>query len=194
MRTHTRTKQRLWRWRSNPLRRPDDIVEAWIVLVMWSAIALGGVLVGLPTALAVDDSLARQRAGLHAVQAVLLEDTPKAVVTEAGVGHAQARAEVRWTAADGSTHTGKGRVDAGQKAGATVRVWTDGQGNPTTEPATAAQAAVFAGYAGTAAALGFGGVTYAAGRAARRRLDRRRYDQWDREWHRVGPRWARRNP
>ncbi|MFF0087724.1 hypothetical protein ACFYR1_50145 [Streptomyces canus] len=25
-------KKRFWRWRTNPLRRHDDIVEAWLVL------------------------------------------------------------------------------------------------------------------------------------------------------------------
>lgn len=56
---------------------------------------------------------------------------------------------------------------------------------------TAAQATVFAGYAATAAALGVGGVTYAVGRIARGRLDRRRIDQWGREWDQVGPQWIR---
>jgi hypothetical protein len=29
-----RMKRRLWRLRSNPLRRHDDVVEAWIILVV----------------------------------------------------------------------------------------------------------------------------------------------------------------
>ncbi|MFE9650709.1 hypothetical protein ACFYO0_42810 [Streptomyces sp. NPDC006365] len=82
-------------------------------------------------------------------------------------------------------------MDTGHKAGAKVRVWTDNQGQLTTEPVTAAQATVFSGYAATAAALGVGGVTYATGRVARGRLDRRRIDQWGREWDQVGPQWAR---
>ncbi|WP_246113614.1 Rv1733c family protein [Streptomyces montanus] len=191
MRKDTRTKQRLWRWRSNPLRRHDDIVEAWIVLAMGTVIALGGVLAGLAAAHATYDFLAQQRAGRHDVQAVLLERTPEVVVTEAGAGNARFRAKVRWTAADGTTRTGTAMVDAGRKAGAMVQVWTDNQGNLTTEPTTVAEASVFAGYAGTAAALAVGGVTYAAGRVTRWRLDQRRYDQWAREWRLVGPQWAR---
>lgn len=35
------TRKRFWRWRSNPLRRHDDIVEAWIVLAVWAVIAIG---------------------------------------------------------------------------------------------------------------------------------------------------------
>ena len=34
MRKAKRTSQRWWRWRSNPLRRHTDIVEAWIVLAV----------------------------------------------------------------------------------------------------------------------------------------------------------------
>lgn len=30
-------RMRFWRWRSNPLRRHDDIVEAWLVPTVWAA-------------------------------------------------------------------------------------------------------------------------------------------------------------
>ncbi|MGW7169616.1 hypothetical protein ACWGH3_30930 [Streptomyces sp. NPDC054884] len=46
MRKAKRTRQRWWRWRRNPLRRQADIVEAWIVLAVWTVIVLGGTLVG----------------------------------------------------------------------------------------------------------------------------------------------------
>ncbi|MFC4464164.1 hypothetical protein ACFPH6_06215, partial [Streptomyces xiangluensis] len=156
MRRDTCTKQRLWRWRSNPLRRRDDTVEAWIVLAVWAGIALGGTLAGLVAGHAVAESFAQQRVGRHSVPAVLLENTPAVFVTEAGPSRQQVRAKVRWTAADGSTHTGKAKVDTGHKTGSKVRVWIDSQGQLTSEPATAAQATVFAGYAATAAALGVG--------------------------------------
>ncbi|WP_329267774.1 Rv1733c family protein [Streptomyces sp. NBC_01451] len=191
MRRDTRTKQRLWRWRSNPLRRPDDIVEAWIVLIVWTAVALGGTLAGLVAGQSVAESLARQRDGRHSVPAVLLEDTPAVVVTEAGSDRPQVLAKVRWTAADDSAQTGEAKVDTGREGGSGVTIWLDGQGRPTTEPTTPGQATVYAGYAGTAVALGVGGLTYAAGRVVRGRLDRRRIDQWGREWDEVGPQWIR---
>ncbi|MGN5377661.1 hypothetical protein ACQ4WX_07880 [Streptomyces lasalocidi] len=31
----TVTPVRLWRWRSNPLRRHSDVIEAWIILATW---------------------------------------------------------------------------------------------------------------------------------------------------------------
>ncbi|MEW2267248.1 hypothetical protein ACGF5T_34870 [Streptomyces sp. NPDC047853] len=40
----------LWRWRSNPLRRHDDVIEAWMVLVTWAVIVGGGAVAGLVTA------------------------------------------------------------------------------------------------------------------------------------------------
>jgi len=191
MRKDRRTKQRLWRWQRNSLRRRDDVVEAWIVLAVWTVIALGGALAGLVAAHAADESFAQQRAGRQPVRAVLLEDTPAVLVTEAGTSHDQVRAEVRWTTTEGSTRTGKAMVTTGPKAGSKVQVWTDGKGELTTAPATATQAAVYAAYAGVAAAFGFGGVTYVAGRCVRGRLDRRRIDQWGREWDQVGPQWVR---
>ncbi|MPY40171.1 hypothetical protein FNH04_09685 [Streptomyces phyllanthi] len=39
-----------WRWRSNPLRRRDDVIEAWIVVAVWTVMVLGGALVGAVTA------------------------------------------------------------------------------------------------------------------------------------------------
>lgn len=57
-----RTKKTLWRWRSNPLRRRDDVLEAWLVLAVWALIAVGGTLAGVLTARAADDVFAQQRA------------------------------------------------------------------------------------------------------------------------------------
>ncbi|WP_241756757.1 hypothetical protein [Streptomyces sp. WAC00263] len=188
-----RTRRLLWRWWSNPLRRHDDVVEAWIVLAVWTVIALGGTLVGTLTAQATDQSLARLRAERHAVRAVLVESTARAVPVAAGVASdGRVRAKVRWTASDGSTRTGRAPVDSGQKAGARAVVWTDSKGQPTTQPPTATEAASQAGLVGAGAALAFGGVTFAAGRVALWRLDRRRYDQWGSEWALVGPQWRRR--
>ncbi|MFF7643848.1 hypothetical protein [Streptomyces canus] len=196
MRKAQRTRRRkrlLWRWRSSPLRRHDDVVEAWIVLAVWTVIALGGALVGALAAHATGESLASLRAERHTVRAVLLESTTRAVLAGAGVStDGRVGAEVRWRASDGTSRTGRAQVDAGQKAGTRVLVWTDTDGKLTKEPPTATGAAVEAVVVGAGAAFAFGGVTFAAGRALRWRLDRRHYDQWGREWALVGPQWRRR--
>ncbi|MET8449717.1 hypothetical protein [Streptomyces sp. NPDC005209] len=184
-------RKRLWRWRTNPLRRHDDVVEAWTVLVVWAVVLLGGAVAGLVTAQATEAAFARQRAERHPVRAVLLADA-------SGSAAASRRAEerspasARWTAPDGTVRTGEARVDGDLKAGTEVRVRQDDTGGLVPEPAGRRQAAVEAGLAGTGAACALAGAALAAGTVARRRLDRRRLDGWDREWDRIGPRWGHR--
>ncbi|MFD8217877.1 hypothetical protein ACFV2U_30235 [Streptomyces sp. NPDC059697] len=176
-----RARQPLWRWRSNPLRRHGDILEAWIVLVVWTVVALGGILIGVVTDHATEESLAQLRHERHSVHAVLLESTTPAVPTGEGTAYGPVRADVRWTASDGSLRTGRTLVESGHKAGSKVVVWMNGKGQLTTEP-TSAPAAAEAAMFGAAAALAFGGLVLAAGRVARWRLDHRRYEPWDQEW------------
>ncbi|MER5796129.1 hypothetical protein [Streptomyces sp. NPDC001980] len=189
MRRTRRVKELLWRWRSNPLRRHDDIVEAWIVLAVWALVLVGGIVAGLVTARAADDVFARQRAEREPTPAVLLVDVPTSV---SGIGTDSERTPgtVSWTAPDGSTRTGRTLVDTGSKAGSKVVVWLDDQGRPTTEPPSAGAAAVEAGVLGTAAGCALAGAVIGAGAVARWRLEQRRLDLWDREWSTVGPRWG----
>ncbi|SEC76317.1 hypothetical protein SAMN05216489_01559 [Streptomyces sp. 3213] len=186
-----RLKKRLWRLRSNPLRRHDDIVEAWIVLVMWAVIVVGGALAGLVTFHAADEVFAAQRTERHSVQAVLLTDAPPASSTPGGVRDL-IKAKVRWTTADGTSRTGSTLVDTGQKAGTKVVVWLDSAGNFTIEPMSSKEATLESAVLGLTAALAFAGVAFGTGAVALYRLDRRRIDSWDREWQLVGPSWGRR--
>ncbi|MDC0765390.1 Rv1733c family protein [Streptomyces sp. HD] len=194
MREEQRTKpakRLLWRWRSNSLRRHDDIVEAWTVLAVWTVIALGGTLVGVLTAEAADDSFAQQRGERHAVRGVLVESTTDTGLAGKGTMTDRVRAKVRWTASDGSARSGRTLVNTGQTAGSKVTVWLDDRGQLTREPQTAGEAALEAAVLGTGAAAAFGCLTYGAGRVVRWRLDQRRYDQWGREWEQTGPQWRR---
>ncbi|NUO43168.1 MAG: hypothetical protein HOV82_14115 [Streptomyces sp.] len=186
-----RVRKQFWRWRSNPLRRRDDIVEAWVVLVVWAVVAVGGTVAGLVTAHATDEALAQQRAGRHPVHAVLIADVPHptpAVRSSSG----KALAKVRWTAPDGSTRTDNVLVDTGLKAGTHVVAWQDRRGTWVTAPPSAGAAAVEAGVLGAAAGLALAGAVFAVGAVARSRLDRRRIDAWGREWDLMGPRWGHR--
>ncbi|MCH0562272.1 hypothetical protein [Streptomyces sp. MUM 2J] len=187
----TRVKRRLWRWRSNPLRRHDDVVEAWVVLVVWLVIAVGGTLVGLLAAHATDEALARQRTERYPVQAVLVTDSQRAAIGDSSSGD-RVTAKVRWTAPDGITHTGYALVDSGQKAGAHVVVWLDARGALAHEPPSPAEAALESALFGGAAALALAGVALGCGAMVRWRLDRRRIDAWGREWDVVEPRWGHR--
>ncbi|MET8130575.1 hypothetical protein ABZV24_01075 [Streptomyces sp. NPDC005251] len=182
-------KKRLWRWRSNPLRRRDDIVEAWTVLAVWAVFAVGGSVAGLVTAHAADETFAAQRAERQPVRAVVLNDVP---ISAPAIGGAYGRrmATVRWAASDGSIRTGRTQVDTGLMAGSRVTVWQDGHGRLTTAPSSSAEAAIESDFLGVAAAAGLAGPVFGAGAVIRWQLDRRRVDEWGREWDRVGPRWG----
>ncbi|WP_235034603.1 Rv1733c family protein [Streptomyces sp. SLBN-115] len=184
-------RKRLWRWRNSPLRRRDDIVEAWIVLAVWTAVIGGGTVAGLTTARAANEVFTEQRAQRHAVRAVLLTDVPRTMTATVRSAD-RTTASVRWTSPDGVSRTGRTSVSTGHEAGAEVTVWQDGQGHLVSEPTDPATAAIEAGLLGAAAALALTGLACGAGAAARRPLDRRRIDAWGREWDLDGPRWNHR--
>lgn len=181
-----RTTKWLWRWRSNPLRRREDVLEAWLVLLVWAVVTVGGTLAGVVTAHAAEDVFAQQRAERVPVAAVLVSDT-----TQSGAkSYYRALAEVRWTLPDGSSRTGNTLVDTGLKAGSHLVVYTDARGELTTRPPSRSAGEVEAAVLGTGAGLGVTGLALAAGGLARLRLDRRRTRRWGVEWAMVGPKWG----
>ncbi|CAM5711189.1 Rv1733c family protein [Streptomyces canus] len=186
-----RTTKWFWRWRNNPLRRREDIAEAWIMLALWALVAVGGTAVGLVTAHATDETLARLRTDRHSTHAVLLTDTSKHDSSVRSWDD-KVSATVRWTTPDGSARTGHTLVDTGLRAGTRVVVWQDGHGAPATAPPSAGEAAVEAGALGTAAGLALAGVGLGVGAVVRWRLDRQRIDSWGREWDLAGPQWGHR--
>ncbi|MFF4536010.1 DUF3592 domain-containing protein [Streptomyces aureus] len=187
-------RQWCWRWRRNPLRRRDDVFEAWIVLVVWTVMVLGGALAGLVTARAADESFTRLRQDRHAVPAVLAGGTGSAVPAGESAVYDRVRATVRWRAADGKPRVGSALVPSGHKAGTRVTIWLDPQGRPTTPPPTRSAAATESTLLGLGAAVALGGLVFGAGGLARWRLDQRRYARWEREWERLGPQWGHKTP
>ncbi|MCT9075929.1 hypothetical protein [Streptomyces fulvoviolaceus] len=178
---------RLWRWRSNPLRRRSDLVEAWIVLAGWVFALVGGLLVGLATADAVEAAAERQRAQVHEVSAVRVEDDKDRVPARATTDY-RMWATVRWTEPDGSTYTDEARVPSGTRAGSTVTVWADANGHITAEPLTDGETRLHAVAGGVLAAVGAGGAVLGAGWVVRLRLEQRRLAQWAAEWERIDTR------
>ncbi|MGW9031205.1 Rv1733c family protein [Streptomyces sp. NPDC055722] len=189
MTCHRPVRKPFWRWRSNPLRRREDVVEAWIVLAAWTVAALGGTAAGLVTAHAADETFAQQRADRHAVHAVLVTDVAQPAPALRAPG-GKAFAEVRWTTPDGAASTGLTQVDTGLKAGSGVVVWQDGHGTLAAAPTSSGEASVEAGVLGAFAGLALTGAVQTVGAFARWRLDQRRTDAWGREWDLVGPRWG----
>ncbi|WP_406005183.1 hypothetical protein OG440_02655 [Streptomyces sp. NBC_00637] len=189
MRRSTYAKKRLWRWRNNPLRRRGDILEAWIVLVMWTVVTVGGTVTGLVTAHSASDVFAQQRAERRSVRAVLLNDVPLGATAVGGTTDRRT-ASVRWTTPDGSTRTGRTLVETGRRAGSQVTVWQDGQGRLTPAPTGSTEASIESGFLGTGAAAALAGLVIGVGAIARWRLDQRRIEGWNREWDLVGPLWS----
>ncbi|MFD7707163.1 hypothetical protein [Streptomyces sp. NPDC059786] len=179
----------LWRWRRNPLRRPSDVLEAWVVLAAGILCVLCGVLTGLVAAQSVETGLARERAEWHPVRASLPGDAPAAAAKAAGSDRVWAK--VRWTAADGTGHLGEVRVAAGTPAGTAVTVWTDGAGRMVTRPATESQARLRSSLIGALVGLSAASVPVVCGRLVAVRLERRRMRHWDEAWRRFDPLWGR---
>jgi len=69
-------------------------------------------------------------------------------------------------------------------------VWLDAEGRLVPAPATADQVRVQGAVLGGVAAVGTGSAVLLVGWGVCGRLERRRLDQWDAEWARVGPQWG----
>ncbi|MFG3197621.1 hypothetical protein ACGFYT_15935 [Streptomyces sp. NPDC048208] len=187
----TITPLRLWRWRRNPLRRHGDLVEAWVVLLTWILVVLGGALAGYAAASSVDSTLTARRAEVHQVRAVLTGPAPKTPPSGRGYDDDRVWAAVRWTDGKGAVHTDRAKVSPGAAAGSTVTLWTDGTGRTVPPPASLAEALLQTVLTGVLVAQITGTVVWASGRLACGSLVRRRLAEWDEEWKRVEPEWRR---
>ncbi|MET9804437.1 hypothetical protein [Streptomyces sp. NPDC006368] len=191
----------LWRWRHNPLRRPTDLVEAWVAFAALVLMCLAAPAVGWFSGAAAHASLQQtvriQREQRHLVTAEVLGS---ARGSEAAPHDAEAAADHRmrrsvlaaWTAPDGTRRTGvvttaRHSADPGD----TFRVWTDDRGRPVNRPMDADTAREHGVLAGIGAAVAAMGVVEGVRRFVVRRLTRRRYARLDREWARAGPDWGR---
>ncbi|MFC9157993.1 hypothetical protein ACFTT0_23775 [Streptomyces bauhiniae] len=187
----TITPIRLWRWRRNPLRRHGDLVEAWVVLLTWIFVVLGGALAGWAAASSVDAALAERRDQVHEVRAVLTGPAPKTAPSRGGYDDDRVWAKVRWTDGEGAVHTDKAKVSPGTPAGTTVDLWTDGTGRTVPPPASLAESMLQTVLTGVLVAQISGTAVWAGGRLVCGTLVRRRLAEWDEEWSRVGPEWRR---
>ncbi|EPD63060.1 hypothetical protein [Streptomyces sp. HGB0020] len=175
-----------WRWRSNPLRRRSDVLEAWIVLAAWTVATLGAVVAGVVGAQAVQRAVERDRAERRPVTAVLVRTVPgsgRDVVT--GVRYDMVLAKVRWTDADGAVRTGTTKVTPTAGPGSTVPAWTDGHGRLVSRPVAPAEATTRVVMAGTGVALATGALVLVGGRLLRMRVERRATLEWGVEWDRI---------
>lgn len=190
---------RLWRLRRNPLRRRSDLLEGWLRiaarLLLTLLIPAGCAL----TAASVAQQTLRAGEDLHRASAVLTEPAP-GDPTENGPGwfasvgqERDVPVRARWTAPDGTTHTGVAEAPPGSERGARVTVWLDDAGRTRPRPPEPGEA--WAGGVLTGLALALPAVVLVMGARGVlcARLDARRAEGWEREWAEVGPEWSRRH-
>lgn len=184
-----RSKVRLWRWGRNPLRRRSDIVEAWVLCAACVLALVGGLLAGLATQGAVERNLDQQRVGRQAVSAVLIENA-RGKPSAGAADDNRVWTTVRWTAPDGTPHTGQTKVGPDTPARTRVTVWTDQHRALTSKPASHQEAQLQAALVGVLTGAITLGLVAGGAVATRVFLDRRRMEQWAADWARTDTRWG----
>ncbi|KUL52252.1 hypothetical protein ADL22_05490 [Streptomyces sp. NRRL F-4489] len=193
-----RTISGIWRWRRNPLRRPTDLLEAWLALAAALLLATGpaaaGWWAGRAAHGALLDSVRIQHRQRHPVWAT----AGRPVVRDgAGPGpetasrRARPRVPARWTAPDGGPRAGEVAAPRPVRPGERFRLWTDGRGRPVPRPMEASTARAHAVLAGLGTAALAAGLVEGGRRLALRQLTARRFRRWDAAWERAGQDWGR---
>ncbi|MFH8410547.1 hypothetical protein ACH4FX_38100 [Streptomyces sp. NPDC018019] len=147
----------------------------------------GAPLSGLAASRAMEEAAVRERSQTYRVTGEVL-DAP-AVRADYLAQHVQV--PVRWTARDGSVHTGLAPASRAQKAGTTMEIWANDAAELVPKPPSEHVSAVCAAFYGIGVAMGVGLLLLLAWWGARARFEQRRLAEWEREWARYGPRWSR---
>jgi hypothetical protein len=177
----------------NPLRRTIDRLESAVVAGLMVAFLAGAPLAAITVGRWAYGSAVRaeqaENAAWHPVTAVVLQGVPKPPANPYGAADLT-QVPARWTAPDGTRHTGNITAAAGTAKGAAVTIWTDRSGVLTGPPLEPAQVADRAALAGALAVFGIASLLMAIGALVHRSLDRRRLAAWDAEWDVAGPHWT----
>ncbi len=192
----------VWRWRRNPLRRPTDLVEAWVAFAALVCLLVVAPAVGCLAGIRVDSTLQQaareQQQERYLVPATVVRRAPASLAGASADPSAQQQAPERtpivasWTAPDGSPH--EGTVPAAEeppRPGDRFRIWTDTHGRVVGQPLDPSSASFHAGVAGLAAAICAAVLVETVRRLVVRRLMHRRYICLDRAWAAAGPDWGR---
>jgi hypothetical protein len=174
----------------SPLRRRVDRLESAIV---WGAVLAA--LLMIPAAAAIgtavrnasERSAAEQQAVLTQVRAQTLESS-EPVVAEVPASYSSL-VKVGWTDLAGQPREGRTSVPAGTKKGTELTVWLDVSGAIANPPRRPGDSKAMGGAVGLSVAMLSWLLLAGLARLAVVPLDRRRYDDWAREWELVAPRW-----
>lgn len=178
----------------NPMRRRDDRLEVVLrlttVLLILTAVPLAVIGVGRTVDHLVIRQAQTERATDRLISAVLTQAAPAQGTPDPYSDVQTAWVPARWTAPNGTAHSGQVLALAGAAVGTTVRIWVTASGAATDPPAGAkdvmAEVAVTVMVTGTSLIL----IVLGAEALACRSLDRRRSRAWDAEWRAIGPRWS----
>ncbi len=190
----------LWRWRHNPLRRPTDLAEAWLALVVLLLVLVAAPLAGAVAGTAAQDALQRsvreQHRNRHEVAATVVDklaDSPLDSDPETATTRDRySRVVADWTAPDGTERHGTVTATLSDPApGDRFTLWTDERGRLVSRPLDPATATTHAVLAGLGTALGAAAFLEGGRRLIVRRMVRRRYAHWEQAWDRAGPDWGR---
>jgi hypothetical protein len=179
----------------NPMRRRGDRLEVVLrlttVLLILMAVPLAVIGVGRTVDHLVIRQAQAERATDRQVSAVLTQAAPAQGTSDLYSDVQTAWVPARWTAPNGTVHTGSLLAVAGARKGSTVRTWVTPSGVVTTPPTTHADTVgdVFIASAATAVILPL--VLAGLCGLGRQLLDRRRMNAWDAEWQAVEPLWTR---
>ena len=183
---------RRWWPDRNPLRRTADRAEVAVLAILVLVCLAGAPLAALAASHEVSTTSGRAeraQAGWRPVPAVLQHSAPQQAQVR-GQTSLEPQVTARWTAPDGTPHSGVIYAPGGTRAGSTVMVWTDSAGQPTGLPLQPADVAARVAMAAALAAAAVAAVAACAGLLAHRALDRRRLAAWDARWYETGPQWS----
>ena len=180
---------------TNPLRRGTDRVEAWIRIGLVLAFLAGAPLAGWQAARwaesVADRAASTQQATERRVPATLLR-TAGSPEYPYRTALSLVWVPARWTAPDGTVHTGQVQAPAGTRAGSTVRVWTDQRGRLTDPPLQHSQVRGWVLMIAIIAPVLLALLLMAVLGLSRQMLERRRMARWEEAWSAVEPHWTRR--
>src|SRR4051794_16639127 len=176
----------------NPLRRRGDRLEAGLLMTTLLAALLvvpAAAAVGTTISNRAERSATAERAKVHPVRARTLENTAGSVPASPGLTITTVR--VGWLDSSGAPHEGKADVLIGTTVGTELTIWLDQAGAITDAPRAPADDATVGIAVGLTIPFVAWPMLLALFLLARRPLDRRRAEQWAREWEQVSPRWTR---
>lgn len=169
-------------WRS-PLARPGDRFESLLVVFVVALWALAAPVIAVMASAAwpgISERIEANRAGVVAVDAVLVTGTPPPPTRMSmPVDHASI---AQWTDRSGVSVQGPVTVPSGSMAGEHLQVWLAPDGTVVPQPMTPTTACALLVFCAVAAWLVAGALLAGLLGLWRRVLDRGRYRQWAQEW------------